>query len=102
MSYSPVPRPYPASRPRRMRKDDFSRRMMRENTLTADDLMKLGIIDAIVAEPMGGAHRDPKAAVASLGTALEAALGELAGIPGDELRADRRAKFLDMGRARIA
>ena len=39
MSYSPVPRPFPASRPRRMRKDDFSRRMMRENTLTADDLI---------------------------------------------------------------
>jgi len=39
VSYSPVPRPFPASRPRRMRKDDFSRRMMRENTLTADDLI---------------------------------------------------------------
>ena len=60
--------------------------------LTANDLMKLGIIDAIVAEPMGGAHRDPKAAVASLGTALEAALDELVGIPGDELKAARRAK----------
>ncbi len=69
--------------------------------LTANDLMKLGIIDAIIGEPMGGAHRDPKAAVASLGSALEAALGELAGIPGDELKAGRRAKFLDMGRAQI-
>ena len=39
MSYSPVQRPFPFSRPRRMRKDDFSRRMMRENTLTADDLI---------------------------------------------------------------
>ncbi len=63
--------------------------------------MKLGIIDAIVSEPMGGAQRDPEAAIASLGTALEAALGELAGIPGDELKAGRRAKFLDMGRAQI-
>ncbi|KKN87347.1 hypothetical protein LCGC14_0260240 [marine sediment metagenome] len=39
MSQSFVPRPYPLSRPRRMRRDDFSRRLMRENTLTTDDLI---------------------------------------------------------------
>ncbi len=69
--------------------------------LTADDLMKLGVIDAIIGEPMGGAHRDAKAAIESLGTSLEAVLAELAGVPGDELRSRRREKFLEMGRARL-
>ncbi len=70
--------------------------------LTADDLMKLGVIDRIVAEPMGGAHRDPEAAIGSLGEALEEALAALAGMSGGELKSLRREKFLEMGRARLS
>jgi acetyl-CoA carboxylase carboxyl transferase subunit alpha len=70
--------------------------------LTAEDLMKLGLIDRIVGEPTGGAHRDPDAAIASLGVALEEELAELVELPGSELKSRRREKFLEMGRARIA
>ena len=70
--------------------------------LTAEDLMKLGVIDRIVGEPTGGAHREPDAAIASLGVALEEELAELVGLPGGELKSRRREKFLEMGRARIA
>ncbi len=66
--------------------------------LTAEDLLKLGIIDGIVPEPLGGAHRGRSETLAGLGDALEAALGELDGLDGDALRAQRRTKFLDMGR----
>ena len=65
--------------------------------LTAQDLQRLGIIDSIVAEPLGGAHRLPEAAVAALGEALDAALRPLLGRPGDDLRAERRRRFLDIG-----
>ncbi|MFT3975682.1 MAG: acetyl-CoA carboxylase carboxyltransferase subunit alpha [Sphingomonas bacterium] len=66
--------------------------------VTAQDLKALGVIDAIVPEPIGGAHRDPAAAIAALGDALEHSLGELSGMSADALRKDRRAKFLAMGR----
>jgi acetyl-CoA carboxylase carboxyl transferase subunit alpha len=66
--------------------------------VTAQDLKALGVIDAIVAEPVGGAHRAPGAAVGALGDALWKALGELDGKDADTLRQDRRAKFLAMGR----
>lgn len=66
--------------------------------VTAQDLKKLGVIDAIVPEPLGGAHRDPAAASASLGNAMGAALDELAGLNRDALRRDRRDKFLAIGR----
>lgn len=67
--------------------------------LTADDLKKYGLIDVIVPEPLGGAHRDPEAAVAGLGKAVSAALGPLMGETGSRLVARRREKFLAMGRA---
>ena len=70
--------------------------------LTAEDLMKLGVIDRIVGEPTGGAHREPDTAIASLGVALEEELAELVELPGSELKSRRREKFLEMGRARIA
>jgi acetyl-CoA carboxylase carboxyl transferase subunit alpha len=67
--------------------------------LTAQDLLRLGIIDRIVPEPLGGAHRRPQQAVAMLGDALAETLQPLIGRDGDSLRADRRRKFLAMTRA---
>lgn len=66
--------------------------------VTAQDLRGFGVIDRIVAEPVGGAHREPGAAIGALGDAIEAALRELDPASPDELRAERRAKFLAMGR----
>ena len=66
--------------------------------VTAQDLKALGVIDTIVPEPLGGAHRDPAGAIGALGDALGGALGTLAPLSPDALRADRRAKFLTMGR----
>jgi len=65
--------------------------------ITAQDLQSLGVIDRIVPEPVGGAHRDPDGAIEALGTAMGEALDELARLDRDQLRADRRAKFLKMG-----
>ena len=67
--------------------------------VTAGDLKKLGVIDRIIYEPRGGAHRDPATAIARLGTAIAAELTALEGQPPAALRAGRRAKFLAMGRA---
>ena len=67
--------------------------------ITAQDLLKFGIIDSIVKEPMGGAHRDPQAAVEAVGDAIQAALEDLAGQDGPALRKARRAKFLAIGRS---
>lgn len=66
--------------------------------VTAQDLKALGVIDAIVPEPVGGAHREPAVAISALGDAIERSLGELAGMSPEALRKDRRAKFLAMGR----
>ena len=66
--------------------------------ITAQDLKGFGVIDTIVAEPLGGAHRNRAAAIASLGKGLEDALGELADQGRDALRRQRREKFLAMGR----
>lgn len=65
--------------------------------LTAQDLLRLEVIDGIVAEPLGGAHRLPQAAIDALGDALDEALRRLVGIDGARLRAQRREKFLAMG-----
>jgi len=66
--------------------------------VTAQDLKGLGVIDVIVPEPVGGAHRDPSAAIASLGDAIEAILVPLGALGADELRRERWQKFLAMGR----
>ncbi len=66
--------------------------------LTAEDLKQLGVIDEIVAEPLGGAHRARADMAERLGDALEAALTKFDNLPGDEVRSERRQKFLDMGR----
>jgi acetyl-CoA carboxylase carboxyl transferase subunit alpha len=65
--------------------------------VTAQDLHKLGVIDTIVREPIGGAHRDPAAAIGSLKTAVSEALGELGALSRDELQRRRRQRFLNMG-----
>jgi acetyl-CoA carboxylase carboxyl transferase subunit alpha len=66
--------------------------------LTAADLKALHLIDEIVAEPLGGAHREPAEAVAAVGVAVSEALRPLLGLDPAALRAQRREKFLAMGR----
>ena len=66
--------------------------------ITAQDLLKFGIIDAIVPEPIGGAHRDPQAAVEATGRAVAAALDQLSNMSREALRDARAQKFLAMGR----
>ena len=65
--------------------------------VTAADLKQLGVIERIVPEPLGGAHRRPEEAIKSLGDALSEELQALSAKTGEELRAERRAKFLAIG-----
>jgi len=65
--------------------------------MTAQDLKKLNVIDMIVKEPVGGAHRNPVAATQSLKEAVAKALKEIEGIPGDKLAVMRYEKFSKMG-----
>ncbi|HEX8535607.1 MAG TPA: acetyl-CoA carboxylase carboxyltransferase subunit alpha [Allosphingosinicella sp.] len=65
--------------------------------VTAADLKQLGVIERIVPEPLGGAHRRPEEAIKSLGDALSEELQALSVKTGEELRAERRAKFLAIG-----
>ena len=67
--------------------------------LTAQDLKRLGVIDTIVDEPLGGAHRAPLEAIDRLGDAVAHELRLMDGMTPQQLRADRRAKFIEMGRA---
>src|SRR5579885_619889 len=66
--------------------------------ITAQDLLKFGIIDAIIPEPLGGAHRDPAAAIAATGEAIAGALEQLGNMSPEQLREARAAKFLAIGR----
>ncbi len=70
--------------------------------LTAQDLLKLGVIDRIIKEPMGGAQRDRAAAVAAVGSEIALMLSELKGKKPAELIKLRRKKFLDMGSKGLA
>ncbi|MGB8182115.1 MAG: acetyl-CoA carboxylase carboxyltransferase subunit alpha [Stellaceae bacterium] len=65
--------------------------------LTAQDLLRLGVVDGVVPEPLGGAHRAHEAAITAVGDAIEKALLPLLKLDGPSLRAARRAKFLQMG-----
>lgn len=65
--------------------------------ITADHLAELGVIDRVVAEPVGGAHRRPAEAIAALGVAIGEELEALAPLPPATLRQQRRAKFLAIG-----
>ncbi len=66
--------------------------------ITAQDLVRFGIIDAIVPEPTGGAHRDPTAAIGVAGEAIAEALGELRGLDRATIVRLRREKFTAVGR----
>jgi acetyl-CoA carboxylase carboxyl transferase subunit alpha len=66
--------------------------------ITAADLSQFGIIDAVVTEPVGGAHRDPAAAIAATGEAVANAFAEFRGTDRDGVRRQRRDKFLAIGR----
>jgi len=65
--------------------------------MTASDLQALGVVDQVVEEPMGGAHRDPEAAIGALKGAIAEELDGLSKLGPAELRAQRRAKFLAIG-----
>jgi acetyl-CoA carboxylase carboxyl transferase subunit alpha len=66
--------------------------------ITADDLMRFGVIDEIIREPKGGAHRDPKAAIKAVGEAVTAALRSMTQMDRDAIRTHRQGKFLTIGR----
>ena len=70
--------------------------------LTAQDLQKLGVIDRIIKEPLGGAQRGRKETIEAVGKAIETMLKELVGKKPETLIRDRRNKFLDMGNKGLA
>ena len=67
--------------------------------ITAEDLMRLGIVDGIIPEPTGGAHRDGVEVVQATGVVINKALAQFDGLSAQEIRKERREKFLSMGRA---
>jgi acetyl-CoA carboxylase carboxyl transferase subunit alpha len=66
--------------------------------LTAQDLLQLGVIDEVVPEPLGGAHRERKKAMAGVAVVIASALESLCLMDGASLKKDRRDKFLAMGK----
>jgi len=66
--------------------------------ITAQDMVRFGVIDSVVPEPTGGAHRDPQGAIAATGEAIAKAMNELRGLDREAVRKQRREKFLTMGR----
>ena len=70
--------------------------------VTADSLSELGVIDRILSEPVGGAHRERDFIINQVGDAVIEELEDLSQLSSDELRRDRRQKFLDMGRKGLA
>jgi acetyl-CoA carboxylase carboxyl transferase subunit alpha len=66
--------------------------------ITAQDLVRFGVVDAVVPEPTGGAHREPEAAIAAMGEAIAAALAELRDLDRAAIVELRREKFLAIGR----
>lgn len=70
--------------------------------VTADSLNDLGVIDRILKEPVGGAHRERDLIINQVGDAVIEELDDLSQLSSDELRRDRRQKFLDMGRQGLA
>ncbi len=79
------------------RNGDQARDAAEAMKLTAQDLLKFGVVDAVVPEPVGAAHRFPGPAITALGDAVEGALKELVGMEPTSLRHRRQEKFLAMG-----
>jgi acetyl-CoA carboxylase carboxyl transferase subunit alpha len=69
--------------------------------LTAEDLLRLKLVDQVVSEPLGGAQRDKEATLQAVDAAMQAALSSLGGLDASTLRSRRREKFLAMGRETI-
>jgi acetyl-CoA carboxylase carboxyl transferase subunit alpha len=66
--------------------------------ITAQDMLRFGVVDTILKEPVGGAHRDPAAMIAATGEAIAQALDEMKGLDADAIRKQRRQKFIEIGR----
>jgi len=66
--------------------------------ITAQDMLRFGVIDTILKEPVGGAHREPQAMITAAGEAIETAFVELRNLDAEAIRKQRRQKFLDIGR----
>jgi acetyl-CoA carboxylase carboxyl transferase subunit alpha len=67
--------------------------------ITAEDLMRFGVVDKVIAEPVGGAHREPEVAIAATGEALADSLASMDNLPPAEVKRQRREKYLAMGRS---
>ena len=70
--------------------------------ISAQDLLELGVVDGVIQEPIGGAHRDVALTVERLGDAVESAIQDLEALSPEELRKQRREKFLAIGREGLA
>jgi acetyl-CoA carboxylase carboxyl transferase subunit alpha len=79
------------------RSAEFAKDAARALKLTAQDLKQLGIIDTIIEEPMGGAHREPERTIDVVGDYIETNLGDLSKMDGPTIRVRRRQKYLEMG-----
>jgi acetyl-CoA carboxylase carboxyl transferase subunit alpha len=66
--------------------------------ITAQDMLRFGVIDTILREPAGGAHRDPQTMIAATGDAIAEAFNDLRNLDPEAIRKQRRQKFLDIGR----
>jgi len=66
--------------------------------ITAQDMLRFGVIDTILKEPVGGAHRDPAAVIAAAGEAIGQGFDELRNLDAEAIRKQRRQKFIDIGR----
>ena len=79
------------------RSADYAQKAAEALRLTADDMLTLGVIDAIVKEPLGGAHRDVPQAISDLADMMETQLESLQSLAPAALKADRRAKYIAIG-----
>lgn len=70
--------------------------------LTAQDLKELDVVDRIIAEPVGGAHRDPEASIRATGQMIAGSLAQLSNLDGATLRKHRREHFLEMGQKALS
>jgi acetyl-CoA carboxylase carboxyl transferase subunit alpha len=79
------------------RSAEYAKEAAEAGRITSDWMQKLGVVDAIVAEPLGGAHRNPAMAIEALGDAFEAQLNDLSGMDSTALIADRYKKYMTIG-----